>query len=471
MSKQISLFWFRNDLRISDNPGLHAAALSGSVLPIYILDDVNIANPRGAASNVWLHHSLRQLNQDLDNQLALFRGDPFKCILKLCERNKINQVFWNRNYEPEEILRDRSIKARLKDKNICVQSYNGQLLWEPWEIKKGDGGYYRVFTPFYKNGCLNAPLPRAPLPRPAMLKISRPPKETLSVESLELLPSKTWAQRVIKGWEFGETAAKARAEYFFENNLASYQQERDYPEKASTSILSPYLRFGQISPNQLWYQSKKNVNSSSVEHFRRELVWREFSYHLLFHFPRLPQINFNKRFDHYPWRNKNAEYSSWTRGQTGIPIVDAGMRELWLTGYMHNRVRMIVASFLVKNLGIDWRLGAKWFWDTLFDADLANNSASWQWVAGCGVDAAPFFRIFNPVTQAKKFDPDGTYIRRFVPELSELPSRYIGAPWEMPSSELARCGVVLGRDYPLPIVNLKNSREAALQSFKELPKS
>lgn len=470
MTKKIAIHWFRQDLRLADNPSLQAAAAHGQVLPIYILDDHNAGdNVIGGAGRWWLHHSLNALNQSLDGQLRVFCGDAQKIILNLCQRHSITAVFWNRCYEPWRMQRDQELKSHLTAQNIEAKSFNGSLLWEPWEIQKADGTPYKVFTPFYQKGCLhNGPKIRTPQGAPQSLPCAPGNFSEASLDSLKLLPKIPWDKQLEPHWEIGETGAQKALEQFAQTGIAHYKSGRDFPAKAHVSKLSPRLHWGELSPQQIWHRIQFTGDNENVAHFTRELGWREFSYSLLYHNPELPRKNLQSKFDRFPWQKNPDHLRRWQTGTTGYPIVDAGMRELWQTGYMHNRVRMIVGSFLVKNLRLHWHHGQSWFWDCLVDADLANNSASWQWIAGCGADAAPYFRIFNPITQGETFDPSGTYTRRYLPELANLPDRNLFKPWLTPTDILARAGIVLGRDYPKPIVDLKTSREQALAAFKGL---
>ncbi len=470
MTGKITLFWFRQDLRIADNPGLFEAAQNGTVLPIYILDT---EDPKiGSASKWWLHHSLSALNESLDNTLNVYVGRSQNILLEILQKNTIHAVYWNRCYEPWRIANDSLIKAELKNKNIECKSFNGSLLWEPWEVLKKDRTPYKIFTPFYTRGCLQAKPPRHPLPQPERLKLVKDPTNPTTLESLSLLPKVGWDKQMRSCWDIGEHAAQARLIEFLEHGLQGYKEDRNYPFKKNVSRLSPHLHFGEISPNQAWYGAQTLGLSQGWTNdndcFLSELGWREFSHSLLYHFPDLPNKNFQQKFDHFPWVNNPLYVKAWQTGQTGYPIVDAGMRELWQTGYMHNRVRMIVGSFLVKNLLQHWHHGRDWFWDCLVDADLANNSGGWQWIAGSGADASPYFRIFNPVTQGEKFDPDGKYTRLFVPELNSLPNKYLFKPWEAPAGVLDACGIVLGKNYPKPIVDLTVSRNKALEAYKRL---
>jgi deoxyribodipyrimidine photo-lyase len=464
MAETTVIHWFRQDLRTGDNPGFFEAAALGRVLPVYIVDDVHAGDHApGAASRWWLHHSLQDLNRQLDGRLRLYRGDPLEILPRLIRESGASRIHWNRCYEPWSLKRDARIKKALQDGGVEVRSYNGSLLWEPWDILKQDGTPYKVFTPYYKKGCLNAEPPRKPLLRPDHLELAD--HEPDSIDALQLLPKIRWYEKMDPHWNTGEQAAHRVLHKFLEYGISGYKQKRNFPALRNVSRLSPHLHWGEISPNQVWYAAAFVGGNGDVEHFHSELGWREFSNYLLYHFPDLPHKNFNRRFDRFPWSDNAELLLQWQRGSTGIPIVDAGMRELWETGYMHNRVRMIVASFLTKNLLLHWHHGRDWFDDCLVDANLANNCASWQWVAGCGADAAPYFRIFNPVTQGQKFDPSGEYTRRYVPELGLMPDQYLFNPWEAPGPVLEDAGVVLGETYPHPIVDLKESRNRALEAY------
>ena len=468
MTEKIAIHWFRQDLRLSDNPALARASKHKRILPIYILDDENAGeHAMGGASRWWLHHSLNALGRSLDGKLSVYRGNPQYILDDILARFDVEAVYWNRCYEPWRISRDREIEKHLKTKGIAVHTFNGSLLWEPWDVQKGDGTPYKVFTPFYHKGCLKAEAPRPPLSKPEGANYLLDQGGT-GMDALGLLPGINWDSQLESHWTIGEEGAHHRLEAFIDEGLSSYKDGRDIPAKPHVSRLSPHLHFGEISPNRLWHAVRGMGDNNYIDKFCSELGWREFSYSLLHYNPELPRKNLQSKFDAFPWA-ENAEYlRAWQKGRTGVPMVDAGMRELWQTGYMHNRARMIVGSFLVKNLRLHWRHGERWFWDTLVDADLANNSAGWQWIAGCGADAAPYFRIFNPVTQGQKFDPDGIYVRKYVPEIAALPDKYLFNPWEAPGLVLKEAGIEPGTTYPKPVVNLKRSREAALEAFQSL---
>lgn len=465
----MQIVWFRQDLRIADNPALMAAAECGDIVPIYILDDINsVPHAMGSASRVWLHHALQSLDKSLSGRLKLFVGDPRQIIQELCDTHDVDAVHWNRCYEPWRIARDKEIKSLLKSLHVSAHSYNGRLLWEPWDVLKADKTPYRVFTPYFKKGCMQAEPPRQPVRYDRNPSFSDADIASVSIDSLALLPDIAWHQSIESCWDISEQGALNALHQFLQQGLSDYKEGRNFPAKTCVSRLSPYLHFGQISPHRVWHEASSLGDDDNIAHFQSELGWREFSCSLLYHFPFLPSKNLQSKFDRFPWYDDPEALKAWQTGQTGYPIVDAGMRELWQTGYMHNRVRMIVGSFLVKNLLQNWRLGEAWFWDCLVDADLANNSASWQWIAGCGADAAPYFRIFNPVTQGEKFDPTGEYTRTYVPELVHMPDKYLFKPWEAPDEVLTQAGVILGQDYPKPVVDIKKSRQRALDAFRSL---
>jgi deoxyribodipyrimidine photo-lyase len=463
-----ALVWFRQDLRCSDNPAFAAACNHHQfVVPLYIQDNQTLL--LGEAQKWWIHHSLLALKQKLRQHgltLVLRRGVATEIITQLVREHSIDAVYWNRCYEPAAIACDFMIKESLEKKEIQVFTSNASLLNEPWEIKNKSGDYYKVFTPYWKH-CLKQHHHEQPI-----CIQGNPHGVDVYGDQLSdwfLLPKKiNWAAEFGQHWQPGEDGAQMRLDAFISDRLRGYKEARNVPAKSATSTLSPHLHFGEISPWKIrtaidFAMLDKNGDLASADRFLSEIGWREFSYHLLYHFPALPYANFKPQFDAFPWKNDAQHIESWKRGLTGYPIVDAGMRELWRTGYMHNRVRMIVASFLTKHLLVDWRIGADWFLTTLLDADLANNSASWQWVAGSGADAAPYFRIFNPIIQSEKFDPTGEYIRRWVPELANIASKWIHQPSRAPKDEL---GLIIGRDYPTPIVEHEQARKLALMQYR-----
>jgi deoxyribodipyrimidine photo-lyase len=465
MNQPLSIVWFRQDLRTLDNPALTAACKADNVLPIYILDDANAGQYKmGGASRWWLHHSLKALNASLSNALNIYHGDAATVIGDLCQRFAVETVYWNRCYEPYHITQSQNIKVQLSSQGIKACSINGSLLNEPWTVFKKDGSPYKVFTPYHREA---SKIDRSIdiLPAPTLPKgLTRDPKAIL-LDSLALLPLTHWDANFYKHWTPGEAGASSLLKRFLSDGINDYKDGRDRPALKAISRLSPHLHFGDISPQQIINALLTIADDQNSEHFKREIRWREFSYYLLFHFPGLPNQNLKANFDHFPWENNPAWLKRWQQGLTGYPLVDAGMRELRQTGYMHNRVRMVVASFLIKNLLVDWRLGASWFWDCLVDADLASNSASWQWVAGCGTDASPYFRVFNPIIQGEKFDPQGEYTKLYLPELKELPDKYLYRPWEAPTDVLSQANITLGETYPHPIVQIKESRERALAAY------
>ena len=470
------IVWFRNDLRLADHPALSAAAESGApILPLYILDDATPGRLcMGGASRWWLNFSLASLGNDLKSRggsLCLRRGKAPEILAALLSETGASAIHVTRGYEPWETELEKAASQVCRASGAEFRSFGGRLLFEPEAITTGDGKPYRVFTPFWK-ACLAAPAPRTPLPLPKRMRFADAEGDRL--EALKLLPTRPdWAQGLRDAWQPGEAHALSRLGIFIEDRLADYADNRSMLEIDATSRLSPHLHFGEISPSQVWHaiahaSAANTLADRGAESYLRELGWREFSHHLLHHFPTMPTEPLRPEFADFPWRDDPAGLASWQRGETGYPIVDAAMRELWHTGFMPNRARMIVASFLVKHLLIPWQRGAEWFLDTLVDADLANNSASWQWVTGCGTDAAPYFRIFNPVLQGAKFDPNGDYVRCWVPELAGLPARDIHAPWQAPELLPAQASVKLGETYPLPIVDHASARSRALAAFASI---
>ena len=478
-----AIVWFRQDLRITDNPALNAAlAQHQRIIPLFIHapGDANTWE-HGAASRWWLHHSLKSLNstlRQLGSRLVIRTGDSsLDAIQALITEAKAGHVYWNRLYEPQHIERDKIIKQTLKNKGIEVNSFNSALLHEPWDIEKNDGGPFRVFTPFWK-ACVKSGLATGDESTPDHLPAVSSRIKSVKLDALELLPKIRWDRSFADYWQPGESGARRCLDEFLDQALVNYPDDRNRPDIIGTSMLSAHLHFGEISPQQIVAGTSHaaSINNqpgvvTGSETFIREIGWREFAYHLLYHFPQTVDRPLNQRFDKFSWDRKySRNLHAWQQGQTGIPLVDAGMRQLWQTGWMHNRVRMIVASLLTKNMLIPWQEGSKWFWDTLVDADLANNTLGWQWTAGCGADAAPYFRIFNPVTQAEKFDPAGSYIRQWIPEIAALPNKYLAQPWSAPATLLAEHRITLGKDYPRPVVDLKASRQRALERYQTIKK-
>ena len=478
------IHWFRHDLRLADNPAFVRAVQIGDVIPLYILDDVNCSDattgkPMGGASRAWLHNSLQALNDTLGGRLVFRAGDATIILKTLVDQQGVTDVCWNRCYEPWVVLRDSHLKKTLQSQGIGVHSYNGSLLWEPWQVAKPDGTPYKVFTPFYNRGCAKAMPPREPIPAPSPVHWYDGDIHRGHITDLDLLPKSPvppWHIPMMTHWTSGEQGASDALYRFIKNGLPHYKDERDFPAVTASSRLSPHLHFGEVSPHQIWHaidalSMDSMYDQSLLDAYKRQLGWREFSYHMLYHNPHTVTDNLNRAFDAFPWRWDDTPehkdfYDRWCRGQTGYPLVDAGMRELWATGTMHNRVRMVVGSFLVKNLLLHWKLGERWFWDTLVDANMPNNIASWQWIAGCGADAAPYYRVFNPVLQGEKFDKTGGYTKQWVPELKQMPDKYLYKPWDAPQSVLQMAGVTLGQNYPYPIVDAKQSRDTALLAYQ-----
>lgn len=469
-SDETSLVWLRDDLRLDDNPALaEAAGLGRPMTVLYILDQESEGiRPLGGAARWWLHHSLAALAADLESKgsrLVLRRGQSDAIVRKLAGQTKAGHIFWNRRYGQPERTIDAGLKDWAGENGIHASSFQANLLFEPWTIRTGAGGPYKVYSPFWR-ACMASADIRDPLdapaalPEPAASGPGVPTSDTLA--SWKLLPtSPDWSTGLAETWEPGEKGAADRLADFLDGPVEDYGTGRNIPGTEGTSRLSPHLRFGEVSPFRVWREIRRRHPGkipADVGIFRSELGWREFNWHLLYHNPDLATRNFRPAFDNFQWgRVSRSELAAWQQGKTGYPLVDAGMRQLWQTGWMHNRVRMAAASFLVKNLLTDWRIGEEWFWDTLVDADAANNPANWQWVAGSGADASPYYRIFNPVTQSKKFDADGSYLRAFIPELQGLEGKQIHEPW------------TAGADgYPAPLVDLAESRERALDAYQKL---
>lgn len=476
-----TIVWFRQDLRLADHPALRFAAERGSVVPVFIWSpDEEGEWPAGGARQWWLHHSLGVLASSLEklgSRLTLRQGPALKTLTQLAKETRADTVAWHRRYEPAAIERDKQVKRGLAEAGVDARSFNGHLLFEPWELQTQQGKPYQVFTPFHR-AMQQLPAPDSPLDAPTKLQSpDRWPKSETRA-SLALMPKIKWYAGLDECWTPGERGGAEQLRRFTDDPIADYLDDRDTPADRGTSRLSPYLRDGEVSARQAYHAALKRTRGNAGDALKRnahgylrQLAWRDFGYHLLYHFPKTPDHPLREKYADFPWidmRKGRHTLDAWQRGQTGYPIVDAGMRELWHTGWMHNRVRMVVASFLVKHLLFDWREGAKWFWDTLVDADLANNTLGWQWAGGCGADAAPYFRIFNPTMQGEKFDKQGRYVRKWCPELNDVPDKFLHKPWAAPPMVLQQAGVTLGENYPEPIVDHKEARERALNALATL---
>ncbi|NDV88765.1 deoxyribodipyrimidine photo-lyase [Aurantimonas aggregata] len=469
--------WLRDDLRLDDNPALAEAAGTGRpVVPLYVLDDeTDGVRGIGGAHRWWLHHSLAALTQSLKGigaDLVLRRGKAAVEVPAIVRSVGAGALLFNRRYDEAGRAVDQAVADALEG-DVAVRAFTANILHRPERVTTKTGGYYKVYTPFWKN--VSETEPRNPIDPPRSLAIPDELPRSDTLDSWQLRPTQPdWSGGLASFWEIGEAAAHRRFTAFCDERLGTYDDGRDRMAIDATSRMSPHLRWGEISPYRLWHAAiaraaeDETIRPEAIQTFRKELVWRDFSYHLLYHFGPLGTENFNARFDQFPWETDRSVLRAWQKGMTGYPIVDAGMRQLWQTGWMHNRVRMIVGSFLTKDLLIDWREGEAWFWDTLVDGDVASNNAQWQWIAGSGADAQPFFRIFNPITQSEKFDPDGAYIRQYVPELNDLPARVIHAPWTAAASTLHEAGVVLGKTYPAPIVDHGKARDRALAAYRSV---
>ena len=469
--------WFRRDLRLDDNPALSAAvaASDGNAICLYIFEQGLEGRAIGGASRWWLDKSLKSLRTDIERlggRLILRSGDPKQILDDILAETDAKSVYWNRRYEQPGRDVDAKIKAHLKDCGIAAESFNGTVLTEPWTQKTGSGGYYKVYSPYWRAVQANYQMP-APHSVPQKLQAPDLPSDDLG--AWDLHPARPdWSKGFDPLWSPGEAGAKDRLSTFLSGSVSNYKDDRNRPDlETGTSGLSPHLAFGEISPAQIWRATKPKMDAGEIDqkgghHFLSEVVWRDFAYVLLYHNPELARENFKADFDLMPWREDASNLMAWQKGLTGYPIVDAGMRQLWHTGWMHNRVRMIVASFLTKHLLIHWQNGEDWFWDTLGDADPASNSASWQWTAGAGADAAPYFRVFNPITQGEKFDESGDYVRKWCPELARLPRKYLYQPWEAGPLILHEAGIKLGETYPHPIVAHTAGRHRALDAYETL---
>jgi deoxyribodipyrimidine photo-lyase len=483
MSAPKTLVWFRKDLRIQDNPALLAASERGEIIPVFIWDPEAEGDwPPGAASQWWLHHALDALSEQLakhKSKLIIRRGSSVEVLEDLLKQTHADAIYFNRRYEPAMLETDRNIKQSLRSEDIEVKSFNASLLYEPWTVSTQQDKPYKVYTPFWKRTQDHHDAPPKPCPEPESITSPSAWPDSDALEDLDLLPEIDWDSGFYDNWKPGEKHAHERLEAFLDDILTDYADTRNHPAVDGTSRLSPYLHFGELGPRQVWHavrdymeDGRRNLSQADKKQcwvYLKEIAWREFSYHVLFNFPHTPTDPLKPKFEAFNWidmRQGRHLLEAWQKGKTGYPIVDAGMRQLWEIGWMHNRVRMITASFLVKDLRVHWLEGSKWFWDTLIDADLADNTMGWQWVAGCGADAQPFFRIFNPISQGEKFDPDGNYVRRFVPELKDLPDKYIHSPWKAPAEALERAGIKLGEDYPEPIVDHSEARDKAMEAYQ-----
>ncbi len=468
---QPTIVWFRQDLRLQDNSALQAAVLKGApIVPVYIEDAEAAGKWRpGGASRWFLHRALESLDASLHvegGRLFYFKGDSLTELQRLIDATGAVRVYWNRRYEGFHRECDARIKRALREGGLEVESFNSRLLHEPHTVSTGSGQPYKVYTPYWRN------VKERPLEEPVVFEAGEARfygKDGFgtTLPELGILPRHPWHEKLGTHWEVSEGAAQKQLEDFLGGAVGHYDTARDLPSEPGTSRLSPYLHWGLIGPRQVMARlhASADLRASGPQVYAKEIYWREFAYNVLYHFPDTPEEPLQEKYAGFPWEPDEQVLRRWQRGQTGYPIIDAGMRELWATGWMHNRVRMIVSSLLVKHLLQDWQSGARWFWDTLVDADLASNTLGWQWSGGCGADAAPYFRIFNPMTQGQKFDPDGDYVRKWVPELAKVPAKYIHEPWEAPASLLAHCGCRLGDNYPRPMVDHKAGRERALAAF------
>lgn len=474
-----NIVWLRRELRINDNPALYAATLGDSeVLPVFIWPGGS-AMP-GAASRWWLHGSLLALSDSLESlgaPLVIRVGEADRVLSELARQYNADSVFWSRAYDPDGRRQDDSVEKVLRRQGTKCRIFAGvNLLLNPVDIKNKSGAPYKIFTPFYKRAV--ALTVDKPVPAPGKLMAPGERAKGVVLSSLGLEPKIDWAAGLRETWKPGEVSAAARLDGFMGDGLKHYGTERDIPSHEGTSRLSPHLHFGEISPRSVYHTileqeafAKDKISLHESEAYLRQLYWREFAHYLLYHFPHMYEKPMYPEYDHFPWRSDRTQLRAWQRGRTGYPIVDAGMRELWTTGWMHNRVRMIVGSFLVKDLLLSWQAGAEWFRETLVDADPANNTLGWQWVGGCGPDAAPYFRIFNPVLQSKRYDSAGLYIKRWIPELGGLRGNALHAPWTASSGELQEAGIIPGKTYPFPMVDHAGARERALMAYNAMKSS
>ena len=480
MSTSPIIVWIRKDLRLFDNPALfHAVEKKTPLILLFIWSPQEEGIwTMGEAQQWWLHHSLQAFSSSLEpysQSLVIRHGPCTSTLLDVARETGSKAVYWNKVYEPNEANRDQNIATALQKNGINALQWESQLLHDPTLVSTGKGTPYKVFTPFWRTIQKTILVPN-PLEIPAFTRGSMMPLaiDSLHVDALHLLPTLNWADEFPKAWQPGENTARNRLHKFLNKSIIDYNLSRDFPNTDGTSRLSPHLHFGEISSRTIWHEITKgesplDLNEGKIP-FLRQLIWREFAYHLIHHFPYTSEKNLRDTFDKFPWSTNAEHLLAWQKGQTGYPIVDAGMRQLWQTGWMHNRVRMVVASFLTKHLLMHWLEGARWFWDTLVDANLPNNTMGWQWAAGSGADAQPFFRIFNPMNQGKKFDPKGEYVRTWLPELQQVPTKLIHEPWLMNQTQQRKSNVILGKHYPKPVVDHKEAREFALHAYKNISK-
>lgn len=468
---QTALVWFRQDLRLEDNPALNRALVNGyAVVPVYLWSPGEAGDwAPGGAAKWWLHHALADFQEQLKEEgldLVLRKGDALAEIPKLAEECGAAAVYWNRCYEPWRMRIDSRLKSELKEAGLEAWSGNASLLREPWEVATQAGKPYKVFSPFARR-C--QPMPDAPPEDPAgRLRAPEKMPAGQELEELGLLPKIRWDAGLAAAWEPTRKAGQQRLRQFLRHRVKQYDQGRNLPAVDGTSRLSPYLHWGQLGPREVAAAVRESGSSKGVRSFYNEIIWREFAYHVLYHFPTTPESPLQPKFRDFPWEEDDVLLKAWQQGRTGYPLVDAGMRQLYETGWMHNRVRMLVGSFLVKHLLQPWQAGERWFWDCLVDADLASNTLGWQWAGGCGADAAPYFRIFNPITQSEKFDGGGEYIRRFVPELESVPDSHLHKPWTLPPQLQEACGCRIGKEYPEPVIAHEDGRARALAAFEKI---
>ncbi len=472
MTLKLGVHWFRQDLRLTENPALNMLTERvDQVIPIYIIDP---KQQIGSTSKWWLEQSLKCLSNEIKNRngkLNIFEGDPLHIISSLILEKSIKSFYWNRLYDSYSIIRDKKIKSFLKSNDLDCETFNGYLLNEPWEIKNKSGSFFKVFTPYWRHCNYIIQNKKFNKKSKNIIFFNFTFKNSKKFKDLKLTNKKLkWTDKIHNNWLPGEKNAQIQLQEFINKKANNYSVGRDRPDQNLTSKLSPYLHFGEIAPMEIYSEVRlsKKINQQNKEKFLAEMGWRDFSYNLLYHFPKMNKNPIQIKFNKFPWLKDNKNLKKWQKGVTGIPIVDAGMRQLYETGWMHNRVRMIVGSFLTKNLLLHWNYGEEWFFDTLVDADIGSNSAGWQWISGCGADASPYFRIFNPILQGQKFDPKGEYVKKYIPELQNVSNKYIHNPWEMSEENQISFGCRIGKDYPLPIVDLKQTRNRALTAFKTI---